>query len=305
MLHSQVATAAVPPAQSRQHPRRVRAFTLIELLVVIAIISILIALLLPAVQQAREAARRVSCRNNLMQIGLALHNYDMAHECLPPGSLNPAGPIQSVATGYHVGWLVLLLPYLEQANAYQHFDFKASVYALENAPVRAMPIPTFFCPSNPVDKVQESGGVTVVESSYAGCHHDVEAPIDVDNHGVLFLNSSIRYDQVTDGSSNTIYIGEKIATEGSLGWVSGTRATLRNTSTINAEKSNQFPNPQPGVAPVPADPLFVGGFGSDHEGGCHFGFGDGSVRFLNENIEPTLYQQLGHRADGKLMAAEF
>src|SRR5438874_5474009 len=106
---------------SARTPRRCRgAFTLIELLVVIAIIATLIALLLPAVQQAREAARKTQCRNNLMQIGLALHNYEMAHECLPPGSIDPNRPIRNEAKGFHVGWIVQLLPFLDQTNTFQH-----------------------------------------------------------------------------------------------------------------------------------------------------------------------------------------
>ena len=107
-------------------------FTLIELLVVIAIIAVLVALLLPAVQQAREAARRTQCKNNLMQVGLALHNYDMAHECLPPGTVDPNRPIRSEPKGYHVGWVVQSLPYLDQTPTYQQFDFKGGVYSPGN-----------------------------------------------------------------------------------------------------------------------------------------------------------------------------
>src|SRR5213083_896811 len=104
-----------------RNPRH-RGFTLIELLVVIAIIAVLIALLLPAVQQAREAARRTQCKNNLMQLGLALHNYEMAYELLPPGSINPTGPIRNESKGYHMGWMVQILPYIDQGNVFDHFD---------------------------------------------------------------------------------------------------------------------------------------------------------------------------------------
>ncbi len=96
--------------------RALRGFTLIELLVVIAIIAVLISMLLPAVQQAREAARRTQCKNNLMQIGLALHNYEMAFEILPPGCVNETGPIRNVEEGYHMSWIVQILPMLDQSN---------------------------------------------------------------------------------------------------------------------------------------------------------------------------------------------
>ncbi len=99
------------------------AFTLVELLVVIAIIGILIALLLPAVQAAREAARRVSCSNNLVQLSIAMQNYEMANEALPPGVTDPVSPVLSTPVGMHHGWLIHLLPFLEQKNAYAQARF--------------------------------------------------------------------------------------------------------------------------------------------------------------------------------------
>jgi prepilin-type N-terminal cleavage/methylation domain-containing protein/prepilin-type processing-associated H-X9-DG protein len=284
---------------------RPRGFTLIELLVVIAIIAILIALLLPAVQQAREAARRTQCRNNLMNLGLALQNYLLAHEVLPPGSQNASGPIVTpaadgmgvdLATNYHIGWITQILPYIEQGNAYRKINFTKSVYAPENAAVRAYKIPTLVCPSDP----GSNPSATVALASYRGVHHDAEAPIDVNQNGVLYLNSAVKYEDIPDGSSSTIFMGEALLSVNSApGWMSGTRATLRNAGTrLNAGRTGTSGY---GSAPTDdKDPGVVGGFSSYHTGGGHFAMGDGSVRFLSENIEPELFQHLANRHDGEL-----
>jgi prepilin-type N-terminal cleavage/methylation domain-containing protein/prepilin-type processing-associated H-X9-DG protein len=199
---------------------RMRAFTLVELLVVIAIIGILVALLLPAIQAAREAARRTQCQNNLCQLSIAIQNYNSACGVYPPGTIEKQGPIQHQAQGYHHNWLIQLLPYLEQKNAFNQIDRRVGVYDPKNAAVRSLKISSLLCPSQPV---QGRG-----YSSYAAVHHDSEAPIDVTNNGVFFLNSRIRYEDITDGSSHTVFVGEKIIESGDLGWMSGTRATLRN-----------------------------------------------------------------------------
>ncbi|HTI51905.1 MAG TPA: DUF1559 domain-containing protein, partial [Planctomycetaceae bacterium] len=135
---------------------------------VIAIIGVLVALLLPAVQQAREAARRTQCKNNLMQLGLALHNYEMAYERLPPGSVNTTGPIRSEEKGYHMSWMVQILPYIDQLVVYEHFDFDAGAYDEKNKEPRSAHIPTYVCPSR-------ARGANVGAHDYGGCHHDVEA----------------------------------------------------------------------------------------------------------------------------------
>jgi len=287
------------PTPSR---RRRRAFTLIELLVVISIIAILIALLLPAVQQAREAARRTSCKNNLMQIGLAIQNYDLAFEVLPPGCVNRTGPIEPKPEGYHVGWTVQLLPMLDESPAFDAFDFSVGVYDPKNRPVRELEIPTFFCPTVPFDRSQTTrDGVKVGVSTYVACHNDVNAPIDVKNTGVFFLNSNTRYKEITDGATHTIFIGEKIPAEGDLGWDSGTSATLRNTSSLNAgvDSQRQLARDQPPAGSGP------GGFESAHAGGANFGLGDGSVRFVSEHVNTELFEQLGNRSDGKLTSYDF
>lgn len=292
--------------------RRRRGFTLIELLVVIAIIAILIALLLPAVQQAREAARRSACKNNIMQLGIALHNYEMAFEVLPPGTVEPKGPISNVQQGYHMSWIVQILPYIEQRNTFQHTDFKVGAYDPKNAPVRAVHLNVLNCPSD--GHTSDAAGQGVTTSNYAGCHHSTEAAIDVTNNGVLYLNSSIRFEQITDGSSNTLFVGEKIIEPatgnqpGDFGWMSGTRATLRNTGTVPNQSVQHILNDNAGggaAPPIPAGQnamTYVGGFSSHHIGGAHLLLGDGSVRFISENVNSPIFQQLGHRADGKLMS---
>src|SRR5690606_16495866 len=149
----------------RSLSRRRSGFTLVELLVVIAIIAILIALLLPAVQQAREAARRVQCKNNLAQLSLAVQNYAMAHQVLPPGCVNPTGPIRSEPSGYHYSWIVQLLPYIDEANAFNKFDFTRSVYDPQHYRVASHRIAVLTCPST---------GVAGPATNYAGCHDSRE-----------------------------------------------------------------------------------------------------------------------------------
>jgi prepilin-type N-terminal cleavage/methylation domain-containing protein/prepilin-type processing-associated H-X9-DG protein len=279
-----------------------RAFTLVELLVVIAIIGILISLLLPAVQAAREAARRASCLNNVTQLGLAAHNFEFHYEALPPGVTNADGPIRNEPQGTQVGWIVKVLPYLEQRVLSDRFDQQAGAYADKNAEVRKTRLSVLMCPSDPAPFVNTP--VTVARSSYAGCHHDVEAPIDADNHGLLFLNSAVRFGDIYDGSSNTVLLGEALTSPDELGWVSGTRATLRNTSVI--QQSRAYLAASQGTTPAetpepPAKSLFVGGFGSHHPGGVNLGFADGSTRFISESIEPEVLKRLGNRADGQIV----
>jgi prepilin-type N-terminal cleavage/methylation domain-containing protein/prepilin-type processing-associated H-X9-DG protein len=295
-------------------PRRRAGFTLIELLVVIAIIAVLIALLLPAVQSAREAARRAQCLNNLVQIGVAIQNYESAHEMLPPGVIDTAGPITNAARGYHYSWMVQILPYLEQSNTYKKINFKGGVYDPANVTVRAHSIAIFMCPSDGFGGAAGAGN-----NNYAGCHNDVEAPIDVKNNGVFFLNSHVRMDDVTDGSSFTIFVGEKVRSGNDLGWMSGTNATLRNTGTrlnngsaatgrfalpVGDEDDDEDQAKAAGPRGEADAALFVGGYNSRHAGGANFAFGDGSVRFIKTSISPKIFRRLGNRADGELISAD-
>jgi prepilin-type N-terminal cleavage/methylation domain-containing protein len=304
-----MSATAVGVISRRLHSRR--GFTLIELLVVVGIIALLAALLLPAIQSAREAARRVQCNNNLMQIGVALHNYLMAHEVLPSGSVNTTAPIVSKErAGYHMGWLTQLLPYLEKPNLYDHLDFTKSIYDPFHDPVRLYRISITSCPSA-LDSRLLSWGST----DYYGVHNDCETPIDVHQNGVLFLNSSVRYEQIRDGSSNTLFVVEGQAAPGSdLGWATGTRDSLRNlvislpaaspnapteyviNSQINSSKSlrKELADLSSGKEPV-------GGPGSNHSGNLFLGLrGDGSVITISLAIDPRLFRNLGHRSDGEI-----
>ena len=237
-----------------------RAFTMLELLVVIAIIGILIALLLPAVQAAREAARKLQCANNLAQIGLAVKQFEQARGMLPAGTTNETGPIRNVPIGNHLGWIPRILPYMEQTPLYEKIDFSKGVYDPANQPVWITQKPsTFSCPSCGV-------GALTINSGYMACSGSEETPIDTTNNGVFFLNSKLRSRDIPDGASHTIWLGESLPFEdispdryrygsikiilpkteesddadsfvpqaqyvyGGLGWMSGTPGTIRNTA---------------------------------------------------------------------------
>jgi prepilin-type N-terminal cleavage/methylation domain-containing protein/prepilin-type processing-associated H-X9-DG protein len=318
-----------------RRPRERAGFTLIELLVVIAIIAVLISLLLPAVQASREAARRAQCVNNLMQIILAVKNYESSHEVLPPGTINPTGPIVNKPQGYHHNWISQILPYLEYRNVNRNIDFNVGVYDKANTTVRGVVLNSLLCPSASMFwgfGNTSSGSVFMgAPSSYVGVHHDTEAPIDVNNHGVFFLNSRVRLEEINDGLSQTVFIGEHLIGGNELGWASGTRSTLRNSGElINQTRPALLrvsPLPVPsgeggddeaegadgvvtskkkaakaGDAPKAPDP--VGGFSSQHSGGANFAFGDGSVRFLKGTLSPRTFQLLCNRNDGQMISGD-
>jgi prepilin-type N-terminal cleavage/methylation domain-containing protein/prepilin-type processing-associated H-X9-DG protein len=296
----------------RPSPAR-RGFTLIELLVVIAIIAVLVALLLPAIQAAREAARRAQCVNNLMQLSVAVQNYESSNEVLPPGVVNDAGPVLSLPKGYHFGWTVQILPYLEQKNTYGKLNFAVGVYDGANQSARQNTIRTFLCPSDPGGR-GAVGGVPAGSSSYAACHHHIEAPIAASNMGCFFLNSSVRYEDISDGSAYTVFLGEKRLGGADLGWASGTRSTLRNTGNkpnaadpialslmADVPADGEVTSPPPALG-NPALAGYVGGFTGLHPGGVNVAFGDGSVRFVKDSISGKVWQALGNRADGEMIS---
>ncbi len=365
---------------------RPSAFTLVELLVVIAIIGILVSLLLPAIQASRESARRASCTNQLGQLIIAAHDFEAAHEHYPAGTVDATGPIKNVPKGHHISWIAHILPYIEETPLYNSLDLALSAYHFKNDRARQTVIDLLVCPSSPADEGPYS--------SYAGCHHDKESPIDANNSGVFFLTSRITRDDLKDGAGYTLFIGEKLIDDFDLGWLSGTPATLRNAGNqINgAGRSSPFgaglpwvfdyepeegdwkwsdqqvdpvtgkvvrldpatgdyvpvdefsdtppettppegetvaaPAPDPelamegaipddasaalnlkpdkdGILPHsklggnPAAPLVVGGFSGRHPAGCNFALGDGSVRFISDQVTASLLGRLANRADGQ------
>lgn len=284
------------PFSERNHSRG--GFTLIELLVTMSIMAVLIALLLPAVMQCRESARRSQCMNNLKQIGLAIYNYESAHNVFPPGSVNPTGPIRSEPQGYHLSWMVQLLPHLDQQNLVQAMDFAVGAYDEKNLRARMMVISIYLCPSDFIMPARQAAA-----SNYAGVHHDVEAAIDHGNHGAFVLNLALPREAFSDGMANTVFVGEKLPRGDDLGWISGTRATLRNGGhRINDNQRalrTQFPiSPDESPAP-PNNPELVGGFASVHEGGAFFLVGDGSVHFINQHLDEHIFRRLTNRSDGE------
>ncbi len=262
-------------------------FTLVELLVVIAIMGIFAAMMFPALQNAREASRRAACQSNLARLSLAIQRYESAHEVYPAGVTDTQRPILSRPNGMHHGWCEQLLVYLDERPAFARIDFDKSVYDPANAPVARLHVPELQCPSDTL--LADSP-----HSSYAACHHDVEAPIDETNNGVFFLNSKLRPDDITDGLAYTLFLGEKQldAGDADLGWMSGTRATLRNTGSPLNEATTAAANPG----------KFVGGFGSQHGGGiAMIALGDASVRPVHDSIDAKIWRLLGNRADGQMI----
>lgn len=224
---------AIPAARLvRLHRVRRHGFTMIELLAVISVIGVLIGLLLPAVQAAREHARRTQCESNLYQLGLALRNYEMAHTVLPPGTVEPSGPVENTPLGFQQSWLMAIQPWLDPPLGAQ-IRYDQSVYAPANLLIllKAQPRERYTgvlqCPSD-----RDSIG-----TDYAACHDDRDKPIDEDDHGVFFRNSGIRSLDIPDGLAHTIFLGEKRFYPPEWGWMSGTRANLRTVGVPLPTKS--------------------------------------------------------------------
>jgi prepilin-type processing-associated H-X9-DG protein len=203
--------------------------------------------------------------------------------------------------------MVRILPYCEMRNTYNHFNFSASVYAGANSTTRTTLVRSFICPSDNGIPRTPAGYVL---TSYVACHNSTEAPIDATNDGVFILNRALRYEDIPDGSSNTVFVSEKRNDGTGEGWASGTRASLRNTGTMINASFPAGPAPaaaalgKPGEIAAPGTPAYVGGFSSRHPGIINAAFGDGSVRYLKSSIAPATLWMLGNRADGEILDSD-
>ncbi|MCA8995875.1 MAG: DUF1559 domain-containing protein [Planctomycetaceae bacterium] len=308
-------------------PRR-KGFTLIELLVVIAIIAILIALLLPAVQQAREAARRTSCKNNLKNIGLALHNYHDTVNVFPFGF-----------DERETLWTAMILPQIEQAPLYNTFIFQESGpgnwnSGSANEDACATVIPIFRCPSMPVaehlnnnsieDRVPVSyravaGGNAVSDdlSTIPSGHPQIALELQDGLDGMFYGCSNTKMRDLTDGTSNTVMIGESRTepdfvkdNQGMDYWQFGAPQTggwdCRPGDRGGTEYSEGLGSTYWKLNSRIIDPAVHGvimeiSFGSYHVGGAQFTLADGSVRFLSENIDLGILRGLGSIRGGEVL----
>jgi prepilin-type N-terminal cleavage/methylation domain-containing protein/prepilin-type processing-associated H-X9-DG protein len=300
------------PAAHRRRP----GFTLIELLVVIAIIAVLIGLLLPAVQKVREAAARTQSQNNLKQIGLGLHNYHAAFERFPPGYTSRAVTLDGDGLGPGWGWGAYLLPYLEQENLYRQIDLTRDIADPVHAQARVTSLKVFLSPADsppgPTFTAVAEGGTPICEVAFAnyvavGGTFEVSGFPDT-NTGVLLRNSRHRVGDITDGTSNTLLVTERESRRSPMTtWVGAV------TNSVNPPLNPAYEDEGPPTLVLtntgeaaegrtPNNPLgHVEDASSRHTGGVNALFGDGSVRFLRNSIDPVVWEAIGTRAGGEVV----
>jgi len=327
-------------SQNSRIRRGAGGFTLVELLVVIAIIGVLVALLLPAVQSAREAARRTQCANNLKQIGLGMINYHDTLKWFPQGAVwsNTGAAIPSPGNfaNNRGSFFIRILPYVEQQALYNNFDMSTGTdgqYLPGNSTLlRGIEVPSFTCSSDTVRKTGSAPNF-VMPASY---HTNMGPSADISNNSAcscpLFSTfqkysrtgtstnnpagpfsrngwvSQSRMSDCLDGLSNTIYVGEvRAECSGHVagGWSASNRWGAFTQIPINFDSCRT----QAVAQSEGKNDCFSNcnwnaevGFKSNHPGGCQFVFGDGGVRFLPQNIDMTVYNYLGDKNDKKAVS---
>ena len=291
------------PAERLRQDRR-HGFTLVELLVVIAIIGILIALLLPAVQAAREAARRMQCSNNFKQAAFGLHNHESQNRVFPKGLeiARNDHPCSQPSSGLHkIGftWSVWILPFLEQDAVYDRFNMTPGTryYDGVNYDVAREFIATYICPSDARGRelvgVLTVGAEDMAKTNILGVADSVNYRCDpswpgINRDGVLYNFSETRIRDISDGTSKTLMLGEAIPNTEVV------HAGAFWTSWAICDTRNGINNPLRIPTTTPWD-LDNDGFASYHPGGCHFALADGSVQFLDENIAQAVLHDLTTR----------
>ncbi|WP_437229986.1 DUF1559 domain-containing protein [Planctomicrobium sp. SH661] len=307
------------PSQNVSKSRR--GMTLIELMVVLGVISIMSSMLLPAVQQAREAARRIQCRNHLKQLGLALHNYHDTHAAFPPGSL--LGNIHNINE--------MLLPFLDQSAVFHQLNFSLNNLSATNADVLLkLSLPVQTCPSNPAGAaIGGYDGLWAQGAAYQTCAGPYRYPLGADTtsdckavgqpsycfgpqvtrtSGIFSLAMtgtaiSSRISEVTDGTSQTILMGEVLPQLNLFHGLWSAQAY----GFITSMKPNSQRSKRPATSMIPAvsyqDALNLNhGLFSAHDGGVHVLLADGSVRFISDTIDFATYNFLGSKSDGQIVS---
>ena len=277
-----------------------RGFTLVELLVVIAIIGILVGLLLPAVQAAREAARRMQCSNNLKQLGLAIHNYHDAMKTMPPAWIMEFAANGTPNTAQQWGWAALIMPYIELQNLHNAVGVTRlglSVVANQASTDPAIrkllqdPIPSFVCPSYAGEQIvpnKQMFGLGHSATSYAAsvgfhwCNGNTASPRTPNNNGIMVGAKGKNFGEVSDGLSNTFLIGEASTNAVYSTIWTGIGSSRGDGFNIGRNVSHRLNSPRQLAS------NFDRGFASLHTGGASFVFGDGSVHFISDSIDSRL-----------------